>query len=414
MPRVLFAAVLVLLMPGTAQAPPPVQEERNPVVLVHGYNADPRVWGSLREDLKADGYSDTELFSWGYDTHRSVNETLSGRFAAYVDDVRRRTGATRVDVVSHSFGSLVTRWYVTYGGGGRTVDRWVSLGGPNHGTSTAWACALWDQACRDMTPGSYVQKRLAEGDETPGDVRYGTWWSGCDEVINPDSSVPLSGAVNHAAGCLDHNELLGDEGVSAGVRAFTHWDGPDGAHPPVRVHAARRRQVGQQHEADGVRAAVVTAAAPSIHRSRCRAVSYSPALPIAMPACEARTRSIARSSSVNGPPRFPVRWRWPNASVWTRTGTPRPSGPSGRRPMCRRSSSVMPTVYSSAGRPRSGSTTARAPVRASVSSAADSTRCWRVVRSSRSVPTFQYRLEQRRQAAPGHPCVTRLRRADSV
>lgn len=31
------------------------------------------------------------------------------------------------------------------GGGTAAVAHWVSLAGPNHGTSTAWACALWDQ-----------------------------------------------------------------------------------------------------------------------------------------------------------------------------------------------------------------------------------------------------------------------------
>ncbi|MFD0375476.1 esterase/lipase family protein [Streptomyces sp. NPDC127112] len=193
---------------------------RNPVVFVHGYNADPGVWGSLREDLRADGYADSELFSFGYDTHQSVNEVLSGRLAAYVDEVRRQTGAARVDIVGHSFGSLVSRWYVKYGGGTATVDHWVSLAGPNHGTSTAWACALWDQACRDMTPGSYVVKNLASGDETPGTVKYATFWSDCDEVVNPDSSVPLSGALNTPVGCLKHNDLLGDGATSAGVRAF--------------------------------------------------------------------------------------------------------------------------------------------------------------------------------------------------
>ncbi|WP_327168048.1 triacylglycerol lipase [Streptomyces subrutilus] len=193
---------------------------RNPVVLVHGYNADPGVWGSLREDLRAAGYADSELFSWGYDTHRSVNEVLAGQLGAYVEEVRRQTGAARVDVVSHSFGSLVSRWYVKFGGGTATVGHWVSLAGPNHGTSTAWACALWDQACRDMTPGSYVVKNLAAGDETPGAVKYATFWSDCDEVVNPDSSVPLAGAVNTPVGCLDHNALLGDDATSAGVRAF--------------------------------------------------------------------------------------------------------------------------------------------------------------------------------------------------
>ncbi|MFJ3901616.1 esterase/lipase family protein [Streptomyces sp. NPDC090025] len=218
---VLTALAAVLAGPtaaAQAQTTPRAAAHR-PVILVHGYNADPGVWGSLDSRLRAAGYTDGEIFRWGYDTHVSVNETLGGRFAAYVDEVRRTTGADRVDIVAHSFGSLPTRWYVKFGGGTATVAHWVSLAGPNHGTSVAWACALWDQACRDMTPGSYVQKRLAEGDETPGAVSYTTFWSNCDEVINPDDSVPLTGATNRPAGCLDHNALLGDEAVGQGVLA---------------------------------------------------------------------------------------------------------------------------------------------------------------------------------------------------
>ncbi|MER5930732.1 triacylglycerol lipase [Streptomyces sp. NPDC002054] len=219
----LLTLCLALLAPPAAQAAVHTADSapaRNPVVFVHGYNADPGVWGALREDLRAAGYTDAELFSWGYDTHQSVNEVLSGRLASYVEEVRRQTGAARVDLVAHSFGSLVSRWYVKFGGGTATVGHWVSLAGPNHGTSTAWACALWDQACRDMTPNSYVQKNLAAGDETPGAVKYATFWSNCDEVINPDGSVPLTGALNTGVGCLAHNDLLGDEPTSAGVRAF--------------------------------------------------------------------------------------------------------------------------------------------------------------------------------------------------
>lgn len=211
-----FAALAAGLSAPPAAAAP----AHRPVILVHGYNADPGVWGGLDARLKAAGYGDGEVFRWGYDTHQSVNEVLAGRFAAYVDSVRQQTGAAQVDIVSHSFGGLPTRWYVKFGGGTSTVARWVSLAGPNHGTSTAWACALWDQACRDMTPGSYVQKQLASGDETPGAVAYATFWSGCDEVVNPDDSVPLAGAVNNPVGCLDHNALLSDAATQQGVLAF--------------------------------------------------------------------------------------------------------------------------------------------------------------------------------------------------
>ncbi|EST18799.1 hypothetical protein [Streptomyces roseochromogenus] len=50
--------------------------------------------------------------------------------------------------------------------------------------------------------------------------RRGTRWSNCDEVINPNSSVLLNGADNHAAGRLARNALLTEESVSQQIRAF--------------------------------------------------------------------------------------------------------------------------------------------------------------------------------------------------
>ena len=193
---------------------------RIPVVFVHGRNAGPGVWGTMEADFEADGYSSGQLFAWDYDSSQSTNEVLAGQFAAYVSQVLARTGASQVDIVAHSQGSLPTRWYLKFGGGTAVVRHWVSLGGPNHGTDLAWACALWDQGCRDMTPGSWVESHLAQGDEIPGPTRYATFWSHCDEFILPNSSVPLNGAANTDAGCLKHNDLLTDPGVAAGTLAF--------------------------------------------------------------------------------------------------------------------------------------------------------------------------------------------------
>ncbi|MBT2610048.1 hypothetical protein J7I97_17675 [Streptomyces sp. ISL-87] len=101
----LLTLCLALLAPFPAQAagqardwaPAQAADQealREPVVFVHGYNADPGVWGALREDLRAAGYADSELFSWDYDTHQSVNEVLAGQLGDYVEQVRRQTGAT--------------------------------------------------------------------------------------------------------------------------------------------------------------------------------------------------------------------------------------------------------------------------------------------------------------------------------
>ncbi|WP_256986901.1 hypothetical protein [Streptomyces sp. BR123] len=63
-------------------------------------------------------------------------------------------------------------------------------------------------------------RNLNSGDETPGAVRYATFRSDCDEVVDPDSSVSPAAAANTAVGCLGHNDLPGDDAASAGVRAF--------------------------------------------------------------------------------------------------------------------------------------------------------------------------------------------------
>lgn len=70
-----------------------------------------------------------------------------------------------------------------------------------------------------MRPGSTFLNTLNTGDETPGNSRYATWWSPCDSVINPDSSVALTGATNTKTACLSHGELRTDATVYAQVKA---------------------------------------------------------------------------------------------------------------------------------------------------------------------------------------------------
>ncbi|MGV4927144.1 triacylglycerol lipase (plasmid) [Streptomyces sp. BHT-5-2] len=223
---VLSALLTVVAASAPAAAVPeraPAAADR-PVIFVHGRNAGPGVWDSMISRFTAAGRPAGRLFAWDYDTAQSANETLAPQFQAYVDEVLRRTGASQVDIVAHSLGSLTTRWYVKFGSGATKVHHWVSLAGPNHGTQLAWLCAPYDQGCRDMTTGSYVVTRLNEGTETPGPVHYTTVHSRCDEQIAPVTSTALAGADNIEAPCLKHNELLTDETVATEVRTALDSD----------------------------------------------------------------------------------------------------------------------------------------------------------------------------------------------
>src|SRR5215213_102301 len=179
----------------------------DPIIFVHGWHGTASTWTTMIGRFKADGYTAAELYNFTYSSDQS-NATTAKLLATKVDSVLAATGATRVDIISHSMGGLSTRYYAKNLGGAGKIDAWVSLGGPNHGTQTAYAC--FTTACQEMYPGSTFLKNLNATDETPGTPRYATWWSPCDEVINPDSSVPLTGAANSQTACLTHSALHED------------------------------------------------------------------------------------------------------------------------------------------------------------------------------------------------------------
>lgn len=189
----------------------------DPILFVHGWNSSGSVWSTMISRFKADGWTDAELHSWSYNTSQS-NKTTAQQIATLVSQIRASTGAAKVDIIAHSMGSLNSRWYVKFVGGETSVDSWVSLGGPNHGTDTANWC--FSTACSEMRIGSSFLAELNAGDESPGAVRYATWWSPCDAVINPDSSVPVSGATNTQTACLGHSDLYADATVYGQVRDF--------------------------------------------------------------------------------------------------------------------------------------------------------------------------------------------------
>src|SRR3712207_6280720 len=142
----------------------------DPIVFVHGWNSSGSVWNTMISRFQADGW--TSLNNWSYNTSQS-NATTASQLGSLINDVLRRTGAAKVDVITHSMGGLSSRYYAKNLGGDLKIDDWVSLGGPNHGTDFASGCA-WQTSCQEMRIGSSFLTALNSGDETPGAVNYGT------------------------------------------------------------------------------------------------------------------------------------------------------------------------------------------------------------------------------------------------
>ena len=221
---VLLAVLAALTVTaGSAAGPVPpagAQTPRDPIVFVHGWNSSASAWNTMIDRFVADGVPRSRMLAITYNSNQS-NTVIAQQVASAVATLRSQTGAARVDVVTHSMGGLSSRYHLKNLGGTASVEDWVSLGGPNHGTNWAYACYPFSAGCRDMIPGSGFLNALNSGDETPGSVRYGAFWSSCDEIINPDTSTELAGATNVNVGCLGHSALRTDAGVFARVRDFT-------------------------------------------------------------------------------------------------------------------------------------------------------------------------------------------------
>lgn len=185
--------------PGTATE---VAATANPVIVVGGLSGVAAAYGPLATRLRADGFRAYvyQLPGLGLgDIAASANS-----FSSYVNQVKSSTGAARVDLVAHSEGGLVSRYYLKNLGGTGSVTRYISLGTPQYGTYVANIAKFLGVgncagivACQQMTIGSSFLAGLNSGDDAPGAVRYTTIRTTQDELVRPTQNAALNGGATN-------------------------------------------------------------------------------------------------------------------------------------------------------------------------------------------------------------------------
>ncbi|MDM4719919.1 alpha/beta fold hydrolase [Micromonospora sp. WMMA1363] len=199
----------------------------NPVIIVGGTSGFAFAYEPLAARLRGDGFRTFiyELPGLGFgDIPTSARD-----FAGYVDQVRAVTGATAVDVVGHSQGGLVARYYLKRLGGTGAIGRYVSLGAPQYGTYLANILAFLGLgscagvvACQQMAIGSDFLADLNAGDDTPGAVRYTTVRTWQDEAVRPVGNAALAdGATNVLIQAWCPLRLVGHLGLALDGTTYT-------------------------------------------------------------------------------------------------------------------------------------------------------------------------------------------------
>ncbi len=116
---------------GVPLAPTGGIARRDPVVLIGGFANSISGWDEWRRSLEADGF---QVFVFDPPTVGlgDMDESAEA-VAAFIQDVKRRTGSAKVDVVGFSEGGLLTRKAVAQLGLLGSVDRLITLATPHAG-----------------------------------------------------------------------------------------------------------------------------------------------------------------------------------------------------------------------------------------------------------------------------------------
>lgn len=197
---------------------------RPPVLLLHGFTDNRSVFVLLRRALGAGGRRHVEAYNYSPFT-RDLRVTAR-HLARRVEELCERTGQQQVDLVGHSLGGLVGRYYVQRLGGDARVRTLVTLGTPHSGTLVA---PFMDAhpLVRQMRPDSRVVSELAE--PAPGcTTRCVAFWSEFDALMTPVGTAriehPDLRVENVQVTGIGHLALPAHPAVIAAVRRAL--DGP--------------------------------------------------------------------------------------------------------------------------------------------------------------------------------------------
>ena len=168
-----------------------------PVILVHGTFGDMTAsWNLFSPALVQDGYCvfALDLVNRGM---AHIDESAD-KLAAFIDEVRTKTGAAKVSLVGHSQGGMLGRYVARFRGKADVIDDIVGLAPSSHGTTNPLAPPLGIAcpACAEQAAGSDFMKKLNAGEDAPPPPSYTVISTKYDEVVTPYRSQALAGATN--------------------------------------------------------------------------------------------------------------------------------------------------------------------------------------------------------------------------
>jgi triacylglycerol lipase len=188
------------------------------VLLVPGWSDRARRLNWLQREFIRGGWPSTHVDVVDFRDRFGSNIDHAAEIASAIEELRRKTGAERVDVVAHSMGGLALRYYLHFHAGSTKVRRVVFTGTPHRGT---WMAYLgWGKGAREMRPGNPLLATLGGLPPVPPGIGALCIHTPLETRILPRSSALLSDSRHQRVWCASHPRLLRSRKVFAAIRDF--------------------------------------------------------------------------------------------------------------------------------------------------------------------------------------------------
>ena len=209
-----MAAVVSAARPaGFLPLPGARREGPRPVIVLHGYAMNRANFLPLAYRMSRAGLGPIVGFEyWTLGRTAAAAKQLGW----FVEHVQAMTGAPQVDIVGHSMGGVVARYYVALGGGDGAVHRLITLGSPHGGTDVSRVGV--GHPTRELVVGSKLVTRLAAA-PAPQITRLTTILSHADALVPAGAQAEIVGAERIVYDDLGHVALLGSRRVARDVIA---------------------------------------------------------------------------------------------------------------------------------------------------------------------------------------------------
>lgn len=104
------------------------------VILVHGFNSAGSMWESFKDKLESENI--TYLVFDYEEYHTDDPRTIAPRLQTFIENVYDITDYNgKFDIICHSMGAMVTRFYIERDGGYENIRQWIGIAPVNHGSA---------------------------------------------------------------------------------------------------------------------------------------------------------------------------------------------------------------------------------------------------------------------------------------